>query len=80
MSSYAFGFVTGQLIKLAAPTPAEAPADVARDAEPWKFSWKNLVEGLNKTHWSSWRGTAYFDEYLREAIFAIERGKQKGGE
>ena len=67
-----------QAMLSAAPTPAEAPADVARDAEPWKLLLENLVEGLNKTHWSSWQGTAHFDEYLQEAISAIERDKLKG--
>jgi hypothetical protein len=62
----------------AAPAPAEAPVDLARDAEPWKLLLENLVEGLNKTYWSSWQGTAHFDEYLREAISAIERDKLKG--
>ena len=61
-----------------APTPAETPVDLARDAEPWKLLLENLVEGLNKTYWSSWQGTAHFDEYLREAISAIERDKLKG--
>lgn len=62
----------------AAPTPAEPPEAVVRDAEPWKLLLENLVEGLNKTHWSSWQGTAHFDEYLQEAISAIERDKLKG--
>ena len=56
-----------------APTPAEAPADVASDAEYWKLLLKNLVDALNETHWSSWQSTDRFDGYLQEAFFAIER-------
>jgi len=34
---------------------------------------KNLVEGLNKTYWSSWQTTAHFSEQLEAAEKLIDK-------
>lgn len=48
--------------------------------EPWYSLLCNLVEGLNRTHWSSRQTTAHFQQQLSEAKAAIAAAEAaKGG-
>lgn len=60
------------------PLKAQEASAVAVN-ESWHSLLCNLVEGLNKTHWSSWQTTAHFQQELNEAEAAIAAAEAAKG-
>ena len=47
------------------------------EGNPWMHLLKDLVDGLDNTHWSSWQTTAHFGDELSAARAALNEARDE---